>query len=106
MGEHPLRFLIVTWAGGGNVPPALALGRRLRTAGCRVDVAAHGSLQHSVEASGLQFHRCASMRPGRPDWPSRTTCCVSAPSGTAPRLPPTSSRSSRKPPPTSLWLTP
>jgi hypothetical protein len=30
------RFLFATWAGGGNVPPVLALGERLQARGHRV----------------------------------------------------------------------
>jgi hypothetical protein len=31
--SRPARFLIITWPGGGNVPPALALGTWLMSAG-------------------------------------------------------------------------
>lgn len=58
--------MIVAWDGGGNVPPALAIGRRLKLAGHQVLVLASDSLQSSVEASGLGFR---GFRHG-PNWGS------------------------------------
>jgi len=49
------RFLIVTVEAGGNVPPALGLGRRLRTRGHQVSVLANASLQARTEAAGCVF---------------------------------------------------
>lgn len=60
------RFVIVAWDGGGNVPPALAIGRRLKRAGHHVRVLAPPSLQGRVDASALDFRR---FRRG-PDWGS------------------------------------
>ena len=49
------RVLLVTWDGGGNVPPAVALGTRLAATGH--DVAAYGSpsLADRFAADGLAF---------------------------------------------------
>ncbi len=49
------RFLIVTWAGGGNVPPALGLGRRLAARGHLVRVLASRRMQERIEAAGCTF---------------------------------------------------
>lgn len=49
------RFLIVTWDGGGNFPPALAIGRRLAREGHDVRVLASRSLRDRVEAARLPF---------------------------------------------------
>lgn len=48
-------FLFVLWAGGGNVPPQLALARRLTRAGHRVRVLAPAALRERIEAAGLEF---------------------------------------------------
>ncbi len=48
-------FLFVLWAGGGNVPPQLALARRLQERGHRVSVLAPRTVQSSVEAAGCAF---------------------------------------------------
>jgi hypothetical protein len=59
-------FVVVAWDGGGNVPPALALSRRLRDAGHQVRVLAPRSMQARVEDSRLAFR---AFRYG-PDWGS------------------------------------
>ena len=45
-------FLFVLWAGGGNVPPQLALARRLVARGHRVQMLAPAVLRDVVEAAG------------------------------------------------------
>ena len=44
--------LIVTWDGGGNVPPALALAERLAARGHRVRVSGPASMDRAVTATG------------------------------------------------------
>jgi MGT family glycosyltransferase len=58
--------VIVAWDGGGNVPPALAIGRRLTRAGHDVRVLASPSLRRTVEANGLAFRGFRRA----PDWGS------------------------------------
>ncbi len=48
-------FLIVTFDAGGNVPPALGIGRELRRRGHRVRVLGHRTQQTEVTAAGLEF---------------------------------------------------
>ena len=60
------RFVIVAWDGGGNVPPALAIGRQLRRAGHAVRVLASPSMRPRVEAGGLDFRGFRHA----PDWGS------------------------------------
>ena len=57
--------LIVTWDGGGNVPPALALGARLLRAGYRVRLLGTYSLEPKARAAGLPFSGFDSV----PPWP-------------------------------------
>jgi UDP:flavonoid glycosyltransferase YjiC (YdhE family) len=49
------RILMVTWDGGGNVPPALELGRRASARGHSVRVLGPPSIGSRVEAAGCQF---------------------------------------------------
>jgi len=49
------RVLIVTWDGGGNVPPALALATRLAAAGHAVRVSGPESMRPRVEATGARL---------------------------------------------------
>ena len=51
------RILVVTWDGGGNVPPALELGRRMSARGHSVRVLGPPSIASRVEAAGCQFRR-------------------------------------------------
>ena len=67
--------MIVAWDGGGNVPPALTIGRRLLRAGHRVRVLASPSLQGIVQSSGLEFR---GFRYG-PDWGSHLGRSFDAP---------------------------
>ena len=48
-------ILLVTWDGGGNVPPILALGRRLAQRGHKVRVLGSASLSDRVTSVGLDF---------------------------------------------------
>ncbi|MFL6110112.1 MAG: glycosyltransferase [Catenulispora sp.] len=49
------RFLFVTWPGGGNLPPLLALGVMLTERGHEVTVVAPEAIRGRVEAEGLGF---------------------------------------------------
>ena len=75
------RFLFVLWDGGGNVPPQLAVARRLVSRGHQVLVLAPRVLEERIAAAGCQFvayqrapeHESAS--PDRDlikDWAART----------------------------------
>ena len=48
-------FLFVLWAGGGNVPPQLALARQVVALGHRVRMLAPAVLRESIEAAGIAF---------------------------------------------------
>jgi len=48
-------FLFVLWAGGGNVPPQLAIARRLVARGHHVRMLAPAVLRDSIEAAGIVF---------------------------------------------------
>jgi len=63
------RFLIVSWDGGGNVPPALNLGTRLVHLGHRVRVLGWESMKSRAATAGLEFTAYPSM----PPWPSGVT---------------------------------
>lgn len=60
------RFLFVSWDGGGNVPPALALGQKLARRGHDVRFLASNSLRANAEAAGLTFRGFREM----PEWGS------------------------------------
>lgn len=49
------RFLIVTWDGGGNVQPAIGLGRLLAARGHAVRILGQRHLRRRVEAAGCAF---------------------------------------------------
>src|SRR5438874_2946961 len=48
-------FLFVTWPGGGNIHPLVALGRRLQERGHQVRVLAAEVLRTRFESEGLPF---------------------------------------------------
>ncbi|HEX6335964.1 MAG TPA: glycosyltransferase [Jiangellaceae bacterium] len=48
-------YLFALWAGGGNVPPQMALATRLAAAGHEVRVLAPAVLRGQIEAAGLEF---------------------------------------------------
>jgi UDP:flavonoid glycosyltransferase YjiC (YdhE family) len=54
-------FLIATWDGGGNTPPAFNLGTRLTRRGHRVRVLGWESMAKRSADSGLEFATYASM---------------------------------------------
>jgi len=58
--------LIVTWDGGGNVGPAIALGQRLRQRGNDVRLMGWESLRSRTAAAGLKFSTYLSV----PPWPA------------------------------------
>src|SRR5262245_45647544 len=59
------RFLIVTWEGGGNVSPALALARGLVRRAHEVRILGPGSLEGRITATGARFRHFE--RHPRPD---------------------------------------
>ena len=58
------RFLVVLWNGGGNVPPALALIRRLLARGHHVRVLGPRSLAQRMAPVGAEFEPYESV----PEW--------------------------------------
>ena len=63
------RFLIISWDGGGNVPPALNLGARLVHLGHRVRLLGWESMKSRAATAGLEF----TTYPSVPPWPSGAT---------------------------------
>lgn len=64
------RYLVVTWSGGGNVPPQMALSKRLLRRGHQVTVLAPRSLAEEVDATGAHFEpyrRAPEHDASRPD---------------------------------------
>jgi UDP:flavonoid glycosyltransferase YjiC (YdhE family) len=59
------RFLIASWAGGGNTPSAFNLGTRLVRRGHRVRIVGWPSMEDQAAAAGIEFAPYRSMRP----WP-------------------------------------
>ncbi len=55
-------ILFVTWDGGGNVPPALALANEVAARGHGVRVMGHPQQRATVEAAGLTFHPFPTAR--------------------------------------------
>jgi MGT family glycosyltransferase len=53
--HQPIHYLFVLWDGGGNVPPQLALARRLTERGHHVRILAPRILRSRIEAAGCQF---------------------------------------------------
>ena len=49
------RILVVTWAGGGNVPPAITLATKLAQRGHEVRAIGTGSLAPRFESDGIPF---------------------------------------------------
>lgn len=60
------RILIVTWDGGGNVPPALGIGAELVGRGHRVRVLGHPQQRGPVQAAGLDFAGYTHAKPFSP----------------------------------------
>jgi UDP:flavonoid glycosyltransferase YjiC (YdhE family) len=59
------RFLIVSWDGGGNAPPALNLGARLIGRGHQVRLLGWESMASRAAAAGVEF----TTYPSVPPWP-------------------------------------
>lgn len=49
------RYLLATWSGGGNLPPALAIAAELERRGDTVRVIGHDDQRAAVESAGLPF---------------------------------------------------
>lgn len=62
----PTRFLIATWDGGGNTPPAFNLGSRLARRGHRVRMLGWNSMAGRAADAGIEFGPYRSERP----WPA------------------------------------
>lgn len=60
------KFLIVTWDGGGNTPPALNLGARLVQQGHRVRMLGWDSMGARAAIAGIEF----ATYPSVPTWPA------------------------------------
>ncbi len=58
------RYLLVTWAGGGNLPPALGIARALHNHGQAVSFLGQEPQRSRIEAAGFAFNAFAS----RPEW--------------------------------------
>jgi UDP:flavonoid glycosyltransferase YjiC (YdhE family) len=63
------RFLIISWDGGGNVPPALNLGTRLVHLGHRARLLGWESMKSRAATAGLEF----TTYPSVPPWPKGAT---------------------------------
>lgn len=50
-----MRAVLVTWDGGGNLPPMLGIGQELRRRGWTVDVLGHAAQRARIEEAGLAF---------------------------------------------------
>ncbi|WP_165949199.1 glycosyltransferase [Kribbella turkmenica] len=61
------RILIVTWDGGGNVPPMLGIGAELRDRGHDVRVLGHPQQRATVEEYGLAFAPYVHALPWTPE---------------------------------------
>lgn len=63
----PRDFLFATWEGGGTVPPALTVARKLLARGHRVRVMSDGCNRPEVKAIGAEFiaYRQAPSRPDK-----------------------------------------
>ncbi|GAA1578800.1 hypothetical protein GCM10009789_35540 [Kribbella sancticallisti] len=61
------RILIVTWDGGGNVPPMLGIGAELRDRGHDVRVLGHPQQRATVEGNGLMFAPYVHALPWTPE---------------------------------------
>ncbi len=61
------RFLIVTWSGGGNLPPALGIASALRARGIDVKFLGHAEQEEVIRGHGFAFEPFRRARP----WSSR-----------------------------------
>ena len=60
-------ILFVTWDGGGNVPPALAIARELQSRGHDVRFLGHAGQAEQITAAGFEFVRARHARDFRRD---------------------------------------
>jgi UDP:flavonoid glycosyltransferase YjiC (YdhE family) len=60
------KFLIVSWDGGGNVPPAINLGARLVAQGHQVRLIGWATMAERAAAAGVEF----TAYPSVPPWPA------------------------------------
>lgn len=72
MAALPASVLFVTWPGGGNTTPVLALGRQLAKAGTAVHVSGHPSQADEMQQAGFAF----SARPDEDFWDQATTALL------------------------------
>ena len=64
-------IVVVTWDGGGNVPPAFAIAAELAARGHGIRVLGHRSQREAIEAAGFSAGR-TSARPGTSRWVAPT----------------------------------
>jgi UDP:flavonoid glycosyltransferase YjiC (YdhE family) len=69
-------ILVVTWDGGGNVPPALGIGAELRARGHHVRFLGHGSQTGAFADARLPFEAFRHARPFTSDTPSSTSALM------------------------------
>jgi UDP:flavonoid glycosyltransferase YjiC (YdhE family) len=60
------RILVVTWDGGGNVPPMLGIATELRRRGHQVRVLGHPQQREVVVSAGMEFVEYRHARPWSP----------------------------------------
>lgn len=63
------RIVIATWAGGGNVPPALALAQEFQRRGHEVLIMGHPQQTVALEGHGVAFEGYRGARPFEPTTP-------------------------------------
>ena len=56
-------YLFITWDGGGNVPPAMAIGEELRRRGHGVRFLGHAGQRPALEAAGFEVEPTVESRP-------------------------------------------
>ena len=54
-------ILFVTWDGGGNVPPALAIARRMQARGHTVRFLGHAAQADRLRAAGSASRRASTL---------------------------------------------
>lgn len=70
------RFLIVTWDGGGNVPPARGIGAELRTRGHEVRFLGHPGQASAFADVGLPFEAFGHAKPFSSQTPSGSSAVL------------------------------
>ncbi|MGE0411986.1 MAG: glycosyltransferase [Verrucomicrobiales bacterium] len=56
MSTKPKNILFTTWEGGGNLPPAMTVARKLRERGHRVRLLSDEACREDAAAAGISFH--------------------------------------------------